>query len=232
MKIISNEKLIKRNGRLGNILSIGSLIILGVGMFLSFRDKDGSLLPYTFGSLILGFLTFQIGNFYMSKWGKSPRPDEKLSAALKGLDDKYTLYHYSTDVSHLLVGPAGLICLIPLSQGGTIRYDENKDRWKQSGGNWFMKTFGGENLGKPENEARYSVSDLSKFLAKKAIVLPNNEPDAILVFTNDKASIEAEGSPVTATTMAKLKEVIRKKAKENPLPLESLKEIESKLNEA
>jgi hypothetical protein len=232
MKIISNDKLIKRNGRLGNILSIGSLIILGVGMFLSFRDKDGTLLPYTFGSLILGFLTFQIGNFYMSKWGKSPRPDEKLSAGLKGLDDKYTLYHYSTDVSHLLVGPAGLICLIPLSQGGTIRYDAGKDRWKQSGGNWFMKTFGGENMGKPENEARYSVSDLTKFLAKKSITIPNYEPEAILVFTNEKATIEAEGSDLSATTIAKLKEIIRKKAKGNPLSLETLKEIETKINQA
>ncbi len=230
MKIISNEKIIKRNGKIGNILSIGSLLILGVGMFLSFRDKDGTLLPYTFGALILGFLSFQIGNFYMSKWGKSPRPDEKLSAALKGLDDKYSLYHYSTDVSHFLVGPAGLICLIPLSQGGTIRYDAGKDRWKQSGGNWFMKTFGGENMGKPENEARYSVTDLTKFLAKKSINIQNHQPEAILVFTNEKATIEAEGSDLTASTTSKLKEVIRKKAKENPLPLEMIKEIEAKLS--
>jgi hypothetical protein len=228
MKIISNEKLIKRNGRLGNILSIVSLVVLGAGMFLSFRDKDGALLPYTFGALILGFLTFQIGNFYMSKWGKSPRPDEKLSSALKGLDDKYTLYHYSTAASHLLLGPAGLICLIPLGQGGTLTYDEKKDRWKQSGGNWFMKTFGGENLGKPENEARYSVSDLERYLEKKGIKIDNYEPEAILVFTNEKATVETQGSPLLATTAAKLKEVIRKKSKENPLSPEKLKEIEEK----
>lgn len=230
MKIVSNEKLIKRNGRIGNILSIASLLILGAGMVLSFRDKDGTLLPYTFGALILGFLTFQIGNFYMSKWGKSPRPDEKLTSALKGLDDKYTLYHYSTDVSHLLVGPAGLFCLIPLSQAGKISYDANKNRWKQSGGNFFMKTFGGENLGKPENEARYSIQDIGKFLAKKMISLGKVEPEAILVFTNEKATIETEESPLLATTSAKLKDVIRKKAKENPLTIEVLKEIEQKIS--
>ncbi len=84
MKVISDDKLIKRNKTIGNILSLASIAILGIGMFFSFKDKDGTYLPYTFGALIIGFLLFQVGNFYMNKWGKSPRPDEKLSQALKG----------------------------------------------------------------------------------------------------------------------------------------------------
>jgi hypothetical protein len=105
MKIIANEKLIKRNNKIGNILSIASVVILGVGMFYSFQDKDGSYMTLTFSALIVGFILFQISSYYVNRFGKPPRPDQKLSQALKGLDDKYALYHYMCGVSHLLVIP-------------------------------------------------------------------------------------------------------------------------------
>ncbi len=229
MKVISNDKLIKRNGRIGNITSLLSLAVLGGGMILSFSKNAEKYLPYTFGALILGFLMFQIGNFYMSKWGKSPRPDQKLTAALKGLDDKYTLYHYTTPVSHLLVGPSGVLGLVPLQQAGEIIFDENHNRWKQKGGNFFLKTFGGENIGRPENEVRYTITDISKLLKQKSIDITPFEPEAILVFTNEKATISAEGSPIPAISGTKIKEFLRKRAKEKQFPLELIKQLEEKL---
>ncbi len=140
MKIYSNEKLINRNKKIGNITSISSLLILGVGMFFSFKDKDGSYLVYTFSALT-GFLLFQIGNFYMSKWGKSPRPDEKITAALKGLDDRYRFIITPRRFRILLAGPAGILCLIPYQQAGTITYNKTKGKWKQTGGKTFPQDF-------------------------------------------------------------------------------------------
>lgn len=229
MKIYSNDKLIKRNRRIGNITSLLSILILGVGMVFSFRDKDGSYLAYTFGSLIVGFLLFQVGNFYMTKWGKSPRPDERINAALKGLDDKFTLYHYHTPISHLLVGPAGVLCLIPYQQSGTIRYDADKNRWRQTGGNFFLKTFGGEGLGNPEREAKFVMEDASRFFTKSGIDLGSFTPEVILTFTNNNAVLEAEGSPFPAVTGGKIKEYIRKKIKTTAFPDELARVIESRL---
>ncbi len=37
MKIIKNENLIKRNGRIGQWTSLGALGVLGIGMYLSFQ---------------------------------------------------------------------------------------------------------------------------------------------------------------------------------------------------
>jgi hypothetical protein len=199
MKIISNEKLIKRNSIIGNVLSLSSIAILGVGMFFSFKDKEGIYLPITFSALIVGFLLFQVGNFFMNRWGKPPRPDQKLSQALKGLDDKYTLYHYQTDISHLLIGPGGIFSLLPYNQTGNITYDSLKGRWKQSGGNFFLKTFGGESLGKPDLDSRYAVSDIQKFLTKKNINLGDYVPESVIVFTNDKATVMVEDSPIPLT---------------------------------
>lgn len=226
MKIYSNDKLIKRNRRIGNITSLTSMLILGVGMVLSFRDKTGELLPYTFGSLIAGFLLFQIGNFYMSKWGKSPRPDERITTSLKGLDDRYSLYHFYTPISHLLIGPAGIFCLLPYQQGGTIRYDAAKNRWKQTGGNFFLKAFGGEGLGRPEKEVNFTLEDADRYFNRGGIELGFHKPEAVMVFTNGNVNLQAEESEIPAIQAAKLKEFIRKKAKTTALPEELIRKIE------
>lgn len=230
MKIVSNDKLIKRNTRIGNITSIGSVAVLGVGMYFSFKDVDGKYLPLTFTALIVGFLLFQIGNYYMNRFGKPPRPDQKLSTALKGMDDKYTLYHFSTNIPHLLVGPSGIYCLLPYNQPGTISYNITKNRWKQSGGNFFLKTFGGDSLGRPDLDANYAVADITKFFEKKGINLDNVKPEAVLVFVNDKATVISEGYSGGAVTAEKLKEYIRKRAKLSPLPAELLASISEKID--
>jgi hypothetical protein len=216
MKIYSNEKLIKRNGKLGNYLSIGALVILGVGFYFTFKGQSTFNLILTYTCLIVGFLVFQLGNFYMNRWGKSPRPDELLTTALKGLDDKYSLYHFTTGISHLLVGPAGIIALLPYDQGGTLTYDEKKNTWKQKGGNFFLRVFGSEGLGKPLSEAKYVKQDLDKYLGKLGVDSPEKKTSVLLVFTNGKATVHGEGSPIQYTTAAKLKDYLRNKAKENP----------------
>jgi hypothetical protein len=231
MKVYSDEKLIKRNKVVGNVLSLASIAILGAGMFLSFKDKDGSYLAYTFAALIVGFLLFQVGNFYMSKWGKSPRPDEKISQALKGLDGNYSLYHYKSMVSHLLVGPAGIFALLPYNQPGVIEYNAERNRWKQTGGNFFLKTFGGESLGRPDLDAKYAMGDLAKGLGKFGIDVGNYTPQSIIVFTNPKAVVKSEDSPVPALTQEKLKEYIRKQIKANPFPQDKLAELKQKLGD-
>jgi hypothetical protein len=229
MKIYSNEKLIKRNNRLGQIASILSLIVLGVGMYFSFRDTEGNYIALTFGALIIGFLIFQFGNYYLSRWGKSPRPDELITAALKGLDDRYSLYHYVTPLFHLLVGPTGVYALLPYNQAGRLYYDEQRNRWRQKGGNAFLKLFGNEGLGRPDMEAKYAQSDLVSYVKKLGLDPAPLTNNVILVFTNAKADISIENSPSFAVTGEKLKEFLRKKMKENPVSVEWISTFLSKL---
>ena len=231
MKIFSNEKLIKRNKTLGNVLSLASIAILGTGMFLSFKDKDGTYLPYTFAALIIGFLLFQVGNYFMNRWGKSPRPDEKISQSLKGLDSNYSLYQYTTPIPHLLVGPAGVFTLLPYNQPGIIKYDNNRGRWKQTGGNFFLKAFGGENLGRPELDAKYSVGDVIKYLNKLGVDLGTYIPQSVIVFTNPKSVVEAEGSSTPVVTQEKLKEYIRKQVKVNSVSPELITQVKKSIGE-
>jgi hypothetical protein len=225
MKVFSNEKLIKRNHTLGNIFSITSLGVLAIGMYFSFKDQSTNAafsMIITYSCLIGGFLLFQIGNYFVNRWGKSPRPDEYLTQSLKGLDDKYSLYHYATPISHLLVGPAGVIPLLPFGQNGTLKYDAKKNTWHQKGGNVFLKIFGQEGLGRPISEANYTNEEADKFLNKLGSNRPEIKSNSLLVFTNAKADIDGEGSPVPFVTSEKLKDYIRKKAKENNFNAESI----------
>jgi len=214
MKVYSNNKLIKRNHMLGNVFSIGALVILAIGFFLPGGDSSIPRSILALVCLIVGFISFQVGNYFVNRWGKSPRPDEILTQSLKGLDDKYSLYHYETPISHLLVGPPGVIALLPYGQNGTLIFDPKKKEWKQHGGNIFLKFFGQEGLGKPNAEALIEQRDLKGFLERNELNTEMTKPEVLLVFTNTKAEIQGEGSAIPFVTAAKLKDYIRKKAKE------------------
>ena len=162
----------------------------------------------------MGFILSQIGIYYTNRWGRRPRPDEILDVALKGLDNQYTLYHYTTTVSHLLVGPSGLWILIPKQQGGTITYSGG--RYRQKGGNLYLKIFAQDSIGRPDLDVITAESELKKLIEDKLGDEYNSYISSALVFTNAKANIditEADDPPAITTTAGKIKNVIRKEAK-------------------
>ncbi len=210
MIIVRNERLVKRNNQIGKYSGIVSIVILGAGMYLSFRYQEQ--MTYSLIALIAGFTLSQIGIFYASRFGKSPRPDEHLDMALKGLDDQYVLYHYQSPVSHLLVGPAGIWIFLPFTQRGTIIYEEKKGRWKKKGGNIYLRFFAQDSIGSPGQDIQSSTKRLLKNLGKiPELEIP--EIRSALVFSDENAVIEAENAPVPTLHARQLKKLIRKEAK-------------------
>jgi len=226
MKIISNQKLVKRNQKIGQITTFASLGILALGLYLSFTQV---YISWSFLALMVGFILSQIGIFYGSRWGRSPRPDESITAALKGLDDKYSLYHYSSPVSHLLIGPAGIWILSPYYQKGTITYNEHKKRWVQKGGNLYMKIFAQEGMGRPDLEIQRLKEDMEKYIKKTLPDTTFPEIQTALVFTNETTQVEADNAPAPTLHIKKLKDFIRRQAKENLLNQELITILEEKL---
>lgn len=213
MKIVSNEKLINRNKKIGQYTTMAALAILGIGLYYSFAQPEKIVI--TFGALLVGFLLTQVGVFYGNRWGRSPRPDEVLTAGLKGLEEKYTLYHYTAGIAHLLAGPSGLWAIVTNPASGKITYDENKMRFRQKGGSAYMKIFGSDSVGKPELDVQYALSDLKKSLRKNAPDLELPEPKALLVFTNEKTVVDVQDPPFPTLAMDKVKDFIRKQPKES-----------------
>ena len=230
MKVVIDEKLIKRNAKIGQVLTIVSLATLGAGMFITFRNPE--LLGVSVGALLVGFLLSQVGIHFTNRWGRSPRPDEQISLALKGLDKRYALYHYQTPASHVLVGPAGVWVLIPKHQRGTITY--RKNRWKQSGGGIiqnYLKIFAQEGIGRPDLEIESDIEGVEKYLGKR---LPEGteipEIQAALIFSNPEADIQADDAPVPTLPAKKLKDMIRKTAKGKSVSPEIVKLIQNTID--
>ncbi len=228
MRIVRNEKLIQRNRRIGLITSLLSLVVLGIGTFITLRMKEQ--FTWALVALIIGFLLTQVSIYYGNRWGRSPRPDQILDGVLKGLPGQYTLYHYATPVSHLLIGPAGVWVLLPYSQKGTITY--RKRRWSlRGGGFWqaYMRIFGQEGLGRPDAEAEAELRYLQKTLQRN---LGNELPPlhAMLIFTHPESQLQIEEEPPFPVLPAKkVKDFLRKAAKEAPLSESWLRKLEETL---
>lgn len=93
-----------------------------------------------------------------------------------------------------------------------------------------MKTFGGESLGNPEKEIRYTLEDAKKFLDKNQVSINSIEPEAVLVFTNPNVVLQADEFEGAAVSAGKLKDFIRKRAKNIAMPDEITLEIEKIVN--
>jgi hypothetical protein len=217
MKIVSNIKMINRNAKIGRYASTGALVILGLGLYISFRYPDR--FAYSLGALLLGFFLSQVGMYFSNKWGRSPRPDEVIDKSLKGLGRDYTIYHFVTPVSHLLVGPAGIWTIMPHYQSGMIVYD--KKRWRVKGGGFvqsYLRIFGQENIGRPDLESEAEIDSAKRYLQR---VLPDGtevpQVRSALLFAHPKMELQVNDAPLPALTPKDLKDFLREKSREKPI---------------
>ena len=229
MNIIRNDRLIRRNSRIALITTFGGLFVLLGGLLISFKSPQQMGLSWA--ALMLGFLLSQLGIYFSNRWGRHPRPDEQLDSALKGLDGRHTLYHYTTPVSHLLVGPSGLWVIMPYYQRGTITCYNGRLKQKGNLGLSFLKVFAQEGLGRPDLEVDAAKDSLRNYLGKR---MEDDVPtiNTALVFTHPKVELdipEDETPPAPAVLLKGLKSLIRKDAKAKSLSLEKAKLIEDAL---
>ena len=143
MNIVTNEKKINRNIRLGFTATAAAILLLVAMIWLT--QESISYLLFTV-LLFVAFFLAQLGNM-LSRYGK--RLDLTLNNALGKLNKDFTIYHYQAPAPHVLVGPTGLWMLLPKTTRGNITFDAEKNRWKRKGGG-----IGGlvEGLGRPDLE--------------------------------------------------------------------------------
>ena len=228
MKIVKDQKKINRYSKIGMYTSLASLILLfgAVALTIIYASRP-EMTAYSFGAMLLGLILSQVGVYFSNRWGKSPRVDERITQGLKGLDDRYVLYHYMTPVPHLLAGPAGVWVLVPKYQGGEIGYENNK--FSQKGVSFISRVIGQESIGRPDVEAKSYQEDMLRFLKKE---LPDGnipEVQTLIVFTSPKASVQAQDAPVPTMHVDKLKDYIRRMAKEKPVNTNTVQFVQKML---
>ncbi|MGZ9222728.1 MAG: hypothetical protein ACXW4Q_11515, partial [Anaerolineales bacterium] len=208
---------------------MAALAVLGLGMYISFVRTE--LFTYSLIALVLGFTLTQIGMYMGSKFGRSPRPDDRLDAGFKGLQNEFVMYHYTTPASHLLVGPAGAWVVMPYHQKGQVEFKKN--RWRISGGGFlqsYMRIFGQEGMGRPDIEIENEIKALRKYLAKNMDESEIPEINALMVFTNENVEVNANDSPIPALKLKQVKEFMRQKAKEKKISADTTNKLKSVLD--
>jgi hypothetical protein len=233
MKISINEKAIKRNKAIAQYSLYGAIGFIGIGLLLTFTNAKNEYTVTYLSYLVLlpAYLLMQVNAMMMNKWGKKPREDEYVTNSLKGLDNRYSLFHYTTPVSHILVGPGGIWIINAYHQSGNITYDEKKKRYTQKGGgNFLTKIFAMDSLSDIERDSKRQRSAFENFFKKEEI---NDYPQPVVanVFYHRDAKVDAKNAPELTMNIVKLKDMIRQKGKTPFMKEEQINKILKKLPE-
>jgi hypothetical protein len=211
MQVFVNEKKVRLYSGIGRWASLAGLAVLIVGMVYSLRNPD--VVWVSMLSLVVGFIGSAVGAYFANHWTRSPRADEVLDGALKGISNYYHIYHYLLPVPHVLLGPAGLFLLRTYTHEGPITYDGKK--WRQKLSLMRMLGFSGQDsLANPVRDVLYDVDRFRRWLVKR---MPEDEVPEItplVVFVRDGAELNLVETDVPVLPYKRLKRTIRQFDKE------------------
>jgi hypothetical protein len=222
MRLYLNEQLVRRNSFWGKVFVWGGLGLAIGSVVISFQSPQ-VLNPYVLAGF-LGVFAAQAGTMLTNRWGRNPRMDEVMSEALKGLDDRFALFHYLLRVDHALITPNGAFVLLPRTEDGVIEYQEGKwlQRRQKRG---FLRRGGTRDIPGLERQARSRAVKLKRWLRR---YLPEEaQPDvqSVIVFIHSEANVRVEDSPHPAVHVKKLKSWLRRLPKAKGLTGAQIDEI-------
>ncbi|HUS83621.1 MAG TPA: hypothetical protein VMX56_00630 [Anaerolineales bacterium] len=220
MQLYRNERLIKRNKFLGRFMMFGGLGASFAAVIIIFINS--SLLALAFGLMLAGGVLSQLGTAVHNRFGRSPRMDQVLDDALKGLDDNYAIFHYYLGTNHALFTPAGGFALLPRDEQGEVRYE--LDQWIHVLG---KRRFGRNQ--RPLKDLERSASREAKVM-KQALTkrLPHGSEIAVyplLVFIASGTTLNTDGSPIPVTHRKKLKAYVRRLERRKSLSAEEIHQL-------
>lgn len=211
MRVIQNDQYIRSRGRIGRYIFFAGFGALIVGLLISLGPQSLDLFPLSVACLVLGLILSQAGGYYMRRFDRGELPHVRITQALKGFDDRYTLVNYGTPASHVLITPDTVYVLTVKPQAGSITYVNG--RWKNPTGlrrifTWMTE----EGLGNPAREAASELSRFQRFIARQIPDTPI-EAQPLIVFTHPTAEVEAGASPIPAVHVKKVKDWLRSRPK-------------------
>jgi hypothetical protein len=219
-------KVIKRWNSFSKVLIFLGLGLLIGAFIMTFREPK--LSNQFLIMSVIGVVCSQIGLAINNRWGAKPRTDEIIGEALKGLDNRYELYHYKLGANHALFSPAGAFALVPRYEDGEITYEGEK---------WFsrrtkrklLRRSGKRSLGGVQKNAEAEARSMQRALQRALPDGPEITVNPILVFVNQDTYVKVNGAPLHAVHEKKLKSLIRRLPKAKSLSTEEMEVLAEKL---
>jgi plasmid stabilization system protein ParE len=226
MRTTTDEEMVARGGRVGQVAIFIALVMVGAGLVVSFT-------PWKTIAVILvglGVVMYTIGNRQLSQAAREPRLIEQVVDALKGFDDRYHLYNHILPGDHVLLTPGGLFVLAVKGVDGRIRCF--KDKWVRDFSlGRLLRFFTEESLGNPTKDAQRELEKVRKYIEEH-----NPEADVdvqgLVVFVNPKARLEVTGASLPVLPLRRLRTYIRKASQQREIPLETLAALTTLFDEA
>ncbi|HEX9798360.1 MAG TPA: hypothetical protein VGA52_15365 [Anaerolineales bacterium] len=225
MRRYLNAPRIQRNHNTGRFMVFSGLALLAGGFIYSLRNQEEVNLVLLIA--VLGTLTAQFGLAMINRWGKSPREDERLDAAVKGLDDRWATLHYAGPTNHILIGPAGIFALVARADSGQLNYED--------GSGWSQDRPPGGLLRRGGLRQLRGVTEGATSAARNVQVLLDNHLESetkfqarpLLIFLHDEADLrfKPEQAPIPAVHFKKVKDWLRKQPKADTLSPETTAEL-------
>jgi hypothetical protein len=222
MRVTTNQKLIKRRGRLGMITSLTGIGVLAVGMIASFRQQ---IIWVSLVALVLGFVLAQFGSYNLRRWGRSPRPDEVLAEGLKGFDDRYHFYAWTSPAPFVLLGPQGVYTITTRDQTGLVSVSGSTWKSRLSLGR-VLAIFAQEGLGNPTVDAQAQAAKLDTWIKGKLPDL-NVEVQPGVVFIDARVQLEVDAPTVPVVDAKGIKKWLRGGGKVQNLRTADLRALET-----
>lgn len=219
MQITTNDSFASRRALIGRWSTILGFAVLIVGMYISLQQPQRPtsnslelLLFVPWVTLFLGIILLNVGKYHSSRWGTNPRVDKALSRALKGLNDRYHLFNFISDLpaEHVLVTPQGVIVLEPRPFIGEVMHEGNQ--WRRPiNFQGLLQRFADGGIGNPTREALKSAAAIQNTLRERLgddvggsiMVLP------IIVMTNDRVKLQMSDPEVPVVKLADLRGGLR-----------------------
>jgi hypothetical protein len=222
MRIIRDERHINVRSSVGQYATLGGLLILLIGLVISFvRPTWSAPLLVT---MALGFTLSVVGGFFADRYAGSLAHHKTLADVLKGLDYRHTLLQYVLPANHVLLEPGGCTCFVVKAQGGKVVYDQGKWTHRQPG-RFFRRLVGQEGLGKPHVEAQREVEKLERYLGEHMDDADQMPVRGAIIFVNEDVQLDADKSPVPAFYRKKVKDWLRGPGDLKPLPDDMLRRL-------
>jgi hypothetical protein len=216
-----NTRLVRRFSVLSKATIIFGLAMMAIALIISFSrpEEVNSLLSLALG----GTLLTQFGMVLHNRWGRSPRLDEVLDQALKGLDNRYASFHYFLGTNHALICPSGVFALVPRLEEGDIRYADGK--W------WHVRLPRGllrRSSKKAIAISRHARSEEHALKKRLQRLLPDRTDvsvQSILVFVSQNANVESKDTPPLTVHIKKLKNTVRRLPRDKSLDVDEIEHL-------
>ena len=229
MVILRDDARIQKLKRRSQQLSLIGFLFLAAGLVILFLPLENPFIFQTL-ALITGWIVSQIGIHLSHRYARSPRPDEILDDAVKGVARDGRMYHFLLPAPHVLLTRSGPIVFVLKFQTGEISVTE--DKWKQKGIG-FRRFFGQEGLGNPAKEAETMIESLANYIRKYAPDVEELDIGAMIVFTSKNIkSLDVKNSTIPAMHYSKVKGFLRHKSQGDPLDKKDYSALQAAFDQA